>query len=438
MRLVRRRNGESASPLPLRRPSSTSGIDGLLAAAHDEVMLHSGQLLESGGGEGDTLLAVAPPLGGINSSNSSCSSSRPPTRRSQSSSSPSSLWPYSMSRHSRRGAQLLIPWRKVLRNKIVRLVAVLLSLGMAVIFIAWKSLMRRKKKKHRRPPPPRRYALCFYGLTRSLNWTLPTISHHIMAPILKHGHSYDIFIHTYHLRDVVNERANEQGTYTHGDDYKMLEATRALVTSQPAYDELLVLSGEVERIRDRYNYDESGTVVNILRARHSLSLSWDLMAQHALETGAVYDAVIALRADVAYLADIDIERRAKMEGLLPQNIFVPPWGSYGGVNDRFAFGHPDAMRTYMNRQEPCDDAALGLNGTYNSEQYLKAYLQVGGPTPLEVFHTNMLLVRLRISGDIAANDTPQMNRSCREQKSPWACDLPQSLTHLNRTAHLAI
>jgi hypothetical protein len=74
--------------------------------------------------------------------------------------------------------------------------------------------------------PPRHYALCFYGLTRSLVWTLPTIEHHIFRLIREAGDKFDIFLHTYHVETLTNPRAGETGEYTHGDDYKLLNVTR--------------------------------------------------------------------------------------------------------------------------------------------------------------------------------------------------------------------
>lgn len=37
-----------------------------------------------------------------------------------------------------------------------------------------------------------------------------------------------------------------------------------------------------------------------------MSIAWSLMAEHALEEGMVYDAVVLLRPDVWYHVDIDL------------------------------------------------------------------------------------------------------------------------------------
>ena len=79
----------------------------------------------------------------------------------------------------------------------------------------------------------RRYALCFFGLTRSLNWTIASIEERILAPLrLASGSSssssnYDIFLHTYRVDTLANERAQEEmQQYTHLNDFELLKPAR--------------------------------------------------------------------------------------------------------------------------------------------------------------------------------------------------------------------
>jgi hypothetical protein len=82
-------------------------------------------------------------------------------------------------------------------------------------------------------PKGRRYALCFFGLTRSLNWTIGSIEDHIFAPLDAAADSsdgpvsYDIFLHTYRVATISNHRAEEKAApYTHLQDYRLLHPTR--------------------------------------------------------------------------------------------------------------------------------------------------------------------------------------------------------------------
>lgn len=199
---------------------------------------------------------------------------------------------------------------------------------------------------------------------------------------------------------------------------------RALVTSQNELDKRMDMDFEMQDIRARYEYGNAATVLNLFRARYSLSMSWELMAAQAFDNGKEYDAVVVLRPDVAYLMDIDITKRV----LLPPNkIFVPNWGRYHGVNDRFAYGAPDAMRVYMNRFEPCDPSKLNLPEKYNSEVFLMHQLQFGGREPIETEDTPMLLVRMRMDGHTQRNDWSYIKKACSKKLSPFACDLESTI-----------
>jgi len=52
------------------------------------------------------------------------------------------------------------------------------------------------------PPGKVRAAVCFYGLTRSLQWTLPSIRGRLFDALRHEGMEVDVFVHTYHLLEV--------------------------------------------------------------------------------------------------------------------------------------------------------------------------------------------------------------------------------------------
>lgn len=47
-----------------------------------------------------------------------------------------------------------------------------------------------------------RIALCFFGLTRRLRWTFPSIKSRVFDVLQKKGMDYDVFVHTYSLKEV--------------------------------------------------------------------------------------------------------------------------------------------------------------------------------------------------------------------------------------------
>lgn len=47
-----------------------------------------------------------------------------------------------------------------------------------------------------------RVAVCFFGLTRSLRWTLPSVRSRLLGVLREAGMSVDVFVHTYSLAEV--------------------------------------------------------------------------------------------------------------------------------------------------------------------------------------------------------------------------------------------
>lgn len=77
-------------------------------------------------------------------------------------------------------------------------------------------------------PPPKRVALCFYGVTRSLRFTLPSIKSRLIDVISGGGMEVDVFVHTYDMVEYGNVR-DGKGTFEYNSfrqDYKALNATR--------------------------------------------------------------------------------------------------------------------------------------------------------------------------------------------------------------------
>lgn len=60
-----------------------------------------------------------------------------------------------------------------------------------------------------------RVALCFFGLTRSLRWTLPSVRRRLLGVLKEAGMRVDVFVHTYDLVEV-RVRINASGERSSG------------------------------------------------------------------------------------------------------------------------------------------------------------------------------------------------------------------------------
>ena len=69
----------------------------------------------------------------------------------------------------------------------------------------------------------KKVAIGFFGITRSLKYTIDSIKTNILDVLTKNNINYDIFMHTYYLNNYSNKRAKESTTNKlNNDEYKLL------------------------------------------------------------------------------------------------------------------------------------------------------------------------------------------------------------------------
>jgi hypothetical protein len=78
----------------------------------------------------------------------------------------------------------------------------------------------------------KRVALAFYGLTRSLEYTVDSIKQNVMAPLTAAGIEYDVYLHTYDLQVIDNERSGEQAQHLNTTEWQLLQPDFVTISSQ--------------------------------------------------------------------------------------------------------------------------------------------------------------------------------------------------------------
>jgi hypothetical protein len=81
-------------------------------------------------------------------------------------------------------------------------------------------------------------ALAFYGLTRSLHYTIKSIRSNIFVPLTESGYTYDVYLHTYDLKHLVNQRSKESGSLN-TTEWILLNPDFYRITNQVWFDRLL-------------------------------------------------------------------------------------------------------------------------------------------------------------------------------------------------------
>lgn len=249
-------------------------------------------------------------------------------------------------------------------------------------------------------------AVCFWGITRSLKYTIESIAKNIFEQLNRHNIGYHIYIHTYHLNTPYsNPRAAEKGLILDNEEYKMLKPSRVLVEDQLQVANRLNILSYTSMGNPWPNTE---TFINHILALWSLKQVTGLWSAEA----AKYSRVIYLRPDVLYPCPIDIEWLKSSE-----EICIPDFQRISrnmhqrnAVNDRFAIGSPAAMKIYGNRFN--EALEYSKKKPLHSETFLEDVLHKHR-IPVKIIHFHF--IRVRANGKTAAVDVISSQVGCSKK-----------------------
>ena len=183
-------------------------------------------------------------------------------------------------------------------------------------------------------------SILFFGITRSLPWTIDSIRKNVVTPARKHG-EVTILCHFYQQDRIDNPRSGENGAQN-PDDYKLLSPDWVSLEppgrclSQWNFDEIY-RHGDIEG-------DNGKSLGNLIHQLHSLNC----VTERALQDHP--DLVIFCRPDLCYHDSFDesLQKAAPYKG---ERAWIPYWQWHaGGLNDRFAIVRGEkAVRAYGQR-----------------------------------------------------------------------------------------
>jgi hypothetical protein len=213
-----------------------------------------------------------------------------------------------------------------------------------------------------------RIAIVFFGLTRNLKQTYPSIEQYVFKYLKYHRVQYDVFLHTYHLEKITNHRSNEKDVALDNDEWKMLFPKKYIIEDQNEVDKTLDFDTFLSFENPWPEDPTKNSMRNLLRQLHSLKRAWQI-----LETEDVYDGYLILRPDLRYMKPFHINLLLP----IPSNVmYIPQWGKVGGENDRMCLTSREGARVYMNRHDQIFDFAR--HTCPNSHVFLKSVLDGAG------------------------------------------------------------
>lgn len=199
--------------------------------------------------------------------------------------------------------------------------------------------------------PRKRVALAFYGLTRSLQYTVDSIESNVLHQLELAGYDYDIFLHTYSLQNLKNERTGE-AAQLNTSEWKLLKPDYVEVAEQNNFLQQYALPIDAclthtvgKRVSNSsvdYYEDSFTSVRNLMCQLNSLSAITRMW--RAAEKD--YHAVIYLRPDVLYNCPLPTNH---LDELQDNTLYIADFHHWHGYNDRFAMGTPATAALWGDR-----------------------------------------------------------------------------------------
>ena len=206
-----------------------------------------------------------------------------------------------------------------------------------------------------------RVAVVYFGLARATEVCWPSIRKNLYEVAANQRFDFFSVASLMHAESVTNPRNGEHGVALPIEESLHIPANAYLIVRQQEYLIRELLASAQTR-RDDYG-NQWASVSNALQALCALRRGLELAS--SLGT---YDYYLFLRPDLLYQDEIHLEPLiAKFVGT--NNVALPPWHSWGGYNDRFAFCDAEGAATYANRV----DSVLEYCGQrdFHSESFLK-------------------------------------------------------------------
>ncbi len=171
-------------------------------------------------------------------------------------------------------------------------------------------------------------ALCFSGQVREFAVTLRSLRKHILRPL--RSHNVYLFCHTPAVGKYP-ERFGLHFTSIHREENEP--------RSFPFLEDLSIHHDVEAR-----PWNQSDPLIGYVRQLRSIYLAHQLQRDFAQTNNIKFDLVFRLRFDNLYIQSLE-----PLSSLACSALYVPAHDSWGGVNDRFAFGPPEMMDVYCNR-----------------------------------------------------------------------------------------
>lgn len=242
-------------------------------------------------------------------------------------------------------------------------------------------------------------SILFFGLTRSLKYTINFIKKNIFEPLTKENISWNGFTHTYDQKKINNPRSGEKNVKINVQkDLNLLPKNFKIKKTNPEQFLKNINLNNYLKHGDPWQ-DKQASMKNLILQLNSLK-EVTKMADPKKNKAKVY---IFLRPDLAYLDPTPTKIIKKcIKNFKKPIVYTPDWQKWRGLNDRFVIATKSTALIYGNRFALAKKYAA--KNELHSETFLGSLLKKYNKNGLEV-----RAVRVRANGKFAKNDLESFN-----------------------------
>lgn len=251
-------------------------------------------------------------------------------------------------------------------------------------------------------------AICFFGLTRSLKYTLHSIQKMIVDPLRNAGIKYETYVHTYKIDKPYSYKwGGEHNIKVDPNEYKLLNPDFFKIEDRDTVYKQI----QPEKYRNHGNpwgnQKQSGGQNDFsVLDNHLLSLwSQKQLTEMWTKNKDRYTHVMFCRPDVVYLVKISPD----WFSFASRKLYIPNTALFENMNDKFAIGQCNEMIHYGNRFNDVFYYRQNFKGI--SEIFL---LYVLNKYKIKFQHINFYLLRIRANFNKDKFDTSQIQLLTRK------------------------
>lgn len=195
-------------------------------------------------------------------------------------------------------------------------------------------------------------ALCLSGFMRTFEQTFPNLDKFLLSKYPE----IDIFIHTWNIQD------------GHQPDSRVnISTINSLFTPK----DLMVEKYHVLKsssIIEAKSYDKARSTNNVLSMYYKIMKCNKMKTKYGVNNNTDYDCVIRMRPDINLKSEFIINKEYL------NDINIPKFGDFGGINDQCAYGNSANMNIYSSLFNFIEVYLTGNEMILNPEMLLKYHL----------------------------------------------------------------